>query len=113
MNTNQSIDESAAVIWYAGKEMQRAKKLADYLGKNEKTTVVVKITESGAGAPLREPVIDQTTHKQMLAYYLKKQEEAKQFDQKIDDVQVISPWADSKGLKSELHGVGDIKWKFK
>ena len=30
-------------IWFSGKEMQSNKKLCDYLGKNEKTKVIVKI----------------------------------------------------------------------
>jgi len=103
--------EEKAVLWYAGKEMQKSKKLMDYLGKNEKTTVIVKMTNGEGAAPPREPVIDQETHKQMLAYYYKKQEEAKKAEADIDDGYLTSPWADPKGLKGELHGVGDIKWK--
>lgn len=32
-----------ASIWFSGKEMQTGKKLSDYLGKNEKSKVIVKI----------------------------------------------------------------------
>lgn len=32
-----------ATIWFSGKEMQSNKKLSDYLGKNEKTKVIIKI----------------------------------------------------------------------
>eukprot|EP00830_Metopus_es_P015585 TRINITY_DN4531_c0_g2_i1.p1 TRINITY_DN4531_c0_g2~~TRINITY_DN4531_c0_g2_i1.p1 ORF type:complete len:347 (+),score=82.46 TRINITY_DN4531_c0_g2_i1:2-1042(+) len=107
------IEESTATLWYAGKELLRGKKLYDFLGKNEKTTVVVKITKSGTGAPVREPLIDQETHKKMLAYYYKKQEEAKKLDKDGEDAYLESPWANPKGLKNELHGVQDVKWKFK
>ncbi len=104
-------EEEKTSIWYAGKEMHRGKLLADYLGKNEKTTVIIKLTSGGSGAPPREPIIDQETHKQMLSYYYKKQEEAKKAEQDIDDGYLESPWADPKGLKGELHGVSNIKWK--
>ncbi len=32
-----------ASIWFSGKEMQPTKKLSDYLGRNEKSKVIVKI----------------------------------------------------------------------
>ncbi len=104
---------ATTTIWYAGKEMQRGKRLVDYLGTNEKTTAVVKLAKMGTGAPLREPTIDQATHKQMLTYYYKKQEEAKKFDEIVDDRKGGEPWADPKGLKGELEGVSEVKWKFK
>lgn len=37
------IEESEARLWWAGKELQRGKKLSDYIGKNEKTKIVVKV----------------------------------------------------------------------
>lgn len=104
-------DAEKTTLWYAGKEMVRGKALGDYLGKNEKTTVIVKLTQTGSGAPPREPVIDKETHRQMLAYYYKKQEEAKKAEQDIDDGYLESPWANPKGLKNDLNGVGDVKWK--
>ena len=93
--------------------MVRGKKLEDYLGKNEKTKIIVKITKSGGGAPVREPLIDPETHKQMLSYYFKKQEEGKKLEEDVCDEYLESPWANPKGLKNELHGVADVKWKYK
>lgn len=37
------ISFTEASIWFSGKEMQTSKKLSDYLGKNEKSKVIVKI----------------------------------------------------------------------
>jgi hypothetical protein len=37
------IPHSEATIWFSGKEMASTKKLSDYLGKNEKSKVIVKI----------------------------------------------------------------------
>lgn len=39
----QVIPEKEAQLWWAGKELHRDKKLQDYIGKNEKTKIVVKI----------------------------------------------------------------------
>lgn len=39
----QVLDESTCQLWWAGKELQRGKKLQDFIGKNEKTKLIVKI----------------------------------------------------------------------
>ena len=37
------IEVEKASLWWAGKELQRGKKLLDFVGKNEKTKVIVKL----------------------------------------------------------------------
>jgi hypothetical protein len=71
------INFDTAALWYAGKELERGKKLFEYIGKNEKTKIVCKVSKKGNGAPVREPLVDKETHKKMLSYYFKKQEEQK------------------------------------
>ena len=39
----QVLDESTVQLWWAGKELQRGKKLQDYIGKNEKTKIICKL----------------------------------------------------------------------
>ena len=39
--------------------------------------MVIKAVKKGGGAPQREPMIDGETHKKMLAFYHKKNEEQK------------------------------------
>lgn len=39
----QVITEEECQLWWAAKEMQRGKKMQDYIGRNEKTKLVVKI----------------------------------------------------------------------
>lgn len=60
-----------AVMWFAGKEITMGKSLSDFVGKNEKTKVVIKLQIKASGAPVREPRVDEDTHKAMLAYYYK------------------------------------------
>ena len=61
---------------------------------------MVKIQKKGSGAPVREPLIDEGTHKQMLAFYHKKQEEQKKLEEDNDDAYMNSAWADSRQLKN-------------
>jgi len=78
--TQDSLDvipEDEMTIWFSGKEMQRNKLLADYVGKNEKTKVIVKIQKKGNAAPGREPVVSDEQQKEMMAYYYRKQQEMK------------------------------------
>ena len=73
----------------------------------------MKMQKKGTGAPSREPLIDEATHKGMLAYYHRKQEEHKKLEENADDQHMHSAWADSKQLKNQLHGTGALSWKFK
>ena len=61
-------------LWAFSKEMQTDKLLSDYVGKNEKTKVVVKLQKKGAGAPGREPVVSEDEQKAMIAFYHKKEQ---------------------------------------
>ena len=99
-------------LWYAGKELERGKLLCDYIGKNEKTKVVVKFTKKGSGAPVREPLIDKETHSKMLQYYYKKQEEEKKLQNENEDSYLDSQWADPKQMGKRLYMNGDISWKY-
>lgn len=47
----------AASVWFAGKELFPEKTLSDYIGKNEKTKIICKLTPAGSGCPVREPLI--------------------------------------------------------
>ncbi|MCA9770714.1 CFAP298 family protein, partial [Candidatus Dependentiae bacterium] len=73
--------------------------------------IVVRLQKSGAGAPVREPAVDEETYKKMLSYYYKKQEEQKKLEEDNDDHYMNSAWADPKNLKNQLHGGQEIKWK--
>ncbi|NWX90673.1 CF298 protein, partial [Nothoprocta ornata] len=104
------IKESEAQLWWAAKELKETKLLSDYIGKNEKTTIIVKIQKKGQGAPGREPVISHEEQKQLMLYYYKKQEEFKKLEEDEDDSFLNAEWADSQALKRQFHGVKDIKW---
>lgn len=101
------IAEDECQLWWAGKELRKGKKLQEFVGKNEKTKLVVKISkvltssaevetceirqdllrvtvesisaffQKGQGAPAREPLITDAQQQQMMMRYHKRQEELK------------------------------------
>lgn len=109
----QSVLEPAQTnLWWAGKELRIDQALEQYVGKNEKTKIVAKLAPKASGAPVREPRIDENTHKAMMAHYYRKQEEQKKLQEDEDDSYLDSEWANPKALKSALVGNGrPISWK--
>ncbi|XP_008425473.1 cilia- and flagella-associated protein 298 [Poecilia reticulata] len=106
----QVITEEACQLWWAGKEMQRGKKLQDYIGRNEKTKLVVKLQKKGQGAPAREPLVTDEQHKQMMLHCYKRQEELKKLDEADDDSYLDSEWSNRQALKRQFQGLTNIKW---
>jgi len=108
------VDPTQAVLWFASKELTRGKKLKDFLGKNEKTKVVVKMTGSRSqGQPAREPVFSEAEQARLMAANHKRREEMAQLDKagRDDDSHLNSSWADPNALKRKLHGVNNVSWK--
>ncbi|XP_061106375.1 cilia- and flagella-associated protein 298 isoform X1 [Conger conger] len=106
----QVILPEEAQLWWAAKELQRGKKLQDYVGKNEKTKIVVKIHKRGQGAPAREPPVNAEEQKQMMLHYYRRQEELKKLEEADDDSHLQSEWADRQALKKQFQGLSNIKW---
>ncbi|KAL1131693.1 hypothetical protein AAG570_011306 [Ranatra chinensis] len=71
------IDVALAQLWFSGKELTRGKKLSDFVGTNEKTKIMVKLSKIGQGPPAREPVFSEEERKLMMAHAYRKQEELK------------------------------------
>ncbi|XP_054611102.1 cilia- and flagella-associated protein 298-like isoform X2 [Dunckerocampus dactyliophorus] len=106
----QVLAEDECQLWWAAKEMQRGKKLQDYIGKNDKTKLVVKIQKKGQGAPAREPLVSDEQHKQMMLHYYRRQEELKKLEEADDDTYLDSEWSDRQALKRQFQGLTNIKW---
>ena len=70
-------DPDTCTLWWAGKQLARDKTLASFVGKNEKTKIVAKLQKKNAGPHAREAAVDPETQKDLMAYWYKKQEEAK------------------------------------
>eukprot|EP00002_Diphylleia_rotans_P026743 TRINITY_DN534_c1_g1_i2.p1 TRINITY_DN534_c1_g1~~TRINITY_DN534_c1_g1_i2.p1 ORF type:complete len:291 (+),score=83.57 TRINITY_DN534_c1_g1_i2:59-931(+) len=110
--TADVFDGAATSLWWAGKEMQPEQILSDYVGKNEKTKVVVKLQKKGAGPPARESPLDEKTQKEMMAFWYKKQEEEKRLKEDNDDEFANSSWANPRNLKGHFTGMRDVTFKY-
>jgi hypothetical protein len=106
---NEVLDPKTAVMWFAQKEMHREKQLWEFTGKNEKSTVLVKLTSNNAHAPGKEPPVDQNVQREMMAYWYKKQEEEKRIAEDDEIAWNGSEWADPKALKTAFQGLKDLK----
>jgi len=100
------LDPETTELWVAGRVVDRHQLLAERFGKNEKTKVVGKLQRAGAGAPGREPGVSEDEKKAMMAFYFKKQEEAKYIADNAEDEYLHSTWADPKQLQRSLRGQG-------
>uniref|UniRef100_A0A7R9V9Z7 Uncharacterized protein n=1 Tax=Chlamydomonas euryale TaxID=1486919 RepID=A0A7R9V9Z7_9CHLO len=105
----EEMDPDTAQLWFAGKQMAPEKQLKDYVGRHEKSRVVVKLQKKGSGAPGREPVVDAETQKAMMAFYHKKQEEQKKLAENEDDAYGSAAWASSSSLKAHFSGVQSVR----
>lgn len=107
----EDILQGNVVMWWTGKPLAREVELAKYTGKNDKTKIVVKLGKEGGSAPPREPAVDAKTQSELMAHYFRKQEEEKKL---VDDDDISygnSDWASSRGLKSQLLGMGGVRFK--
>ncbi|XP_053703404.1 cilia- and flagella-associated protein 298 [Synchiropus splendidus] len=107
----QVITQDQCQLWWAARELQGGRKLHHYVGKNEKTKLVVKIQKKGQGAPAREPLVTEEQQKQMMLQYHRRQEELKKLEAADDDHSYLdSQWSDRQALKRQFQGLTDIKW---
>ncbi|MCO5601001.1 hypothetical protein L7F22_055117 [Adiantum nelumboides] len=105
------MDPDLAQIWWAGKELQREKKLSDHVGTNEKTKVIAKLQARGRAPPPREPPVDVETQKAMASWYYKQQQEQKKLDEDEDDSYTNSSWSNPKALKCHFQGTSCIRYR--
>lgn len=107
----EDIVQGTVVLWWTGKPLARDQELAKYTGKNDKTKIVVKIGKEGGSAPPREPAVDAKTQSELMAHYFRKQENEKKLVEDDDITYGNSDWADSRGLKNQLLGMGGVRFK--
>lgn len=81
------------------------------VGKNEKTKVVARLQKKGGGPPVREPAVSEQERIAMMAWWHRKQEEAKALAEDDQDAYLNSAWADGKAMKKDLLGTSNINWK--
>lgn len=107
----EDVMQGQAAMWWSGKPLARDAELQKYTGKNDKTKIVVKLAKEGGSAPPREPAVDAKTQSELMAHYFRKQEEEKKIVEDDDVSYANSEWANNKGLKGQLLGMGQVKFR--
>lgn len=109
--STEVVEPAKAQLWFAGKQMLPDRQLADFIGKNEKCKVIVKLQKSGEGAPGREPVIGEAERKQMMLEAYRRQEELKRLEHDDDDNYLNASWSNNASLKNQMQGINDVKFR--
>merc|ERR1711959_673979 len=107
-------DADSSILWWASKQLVRdqGKLLSDFVGRNNKTKIVVQITKRGQGAPTRQAQQRSKSEQEaMMQHYFKKKEEWKALEEDDDDSYLSSAWANPKGMKNQLNGIGNVSWR--
>lgn len=111
--SKQVKDVKTAQLWFTSKKLLREDELNKYIGNNEKTKIVVKITKEKGNMPMREPPVDENTRKKMMSYWYKKQEQNKELAEDDDNSYLESQWANTNALKQSFHGLNSNKFQYK
>lgn len=104
-------DPQDTKLWFASKEMLLGKNLSDYLGKNEKTKVIIKVASKKAGQPSREPLLSEQEQRLIMAHQARRREEIQRMAKDQDDSYLDAKWADQQGLKRKVIGLENVSWK--
>jgi hypothetical protein len=101
-------DERASV-WWAGKELEKGKTVGEYVGKNEKSKIIVKVQKWGGQQPLREPPVDAETYQKMVKFYYRKVEETKEMDK--NSVEAHYEKVEANNFKAQVHMSEEVRYK--
>lgn len=105
------MDPARAELWFAGKQMLGARTLGDYVGRNDRTRVIVKLQRVGEGAPAREPVMSEEQRKQLMLHEYRRQEELKRLELDEDDSYLGARWADGRAMQKQMHGLDNVRFR--
>lgn len=105
------VDPHDTKLWFASKELLPGTCLGQYMGKIEKTKVVVKVASKKSGQPCREPLMSEEDQKMLMMVHAKRREEMQKLASDADNSYYDAPWADQHGLKRKVLGLNDISWK--
>ncbi|GFW35969.1 cilia- and flagella-associated protein 298 [Trichonephila clavipes] len=100
-----------AELWWACKKLDKDKLLSDYVGKNEKSKIIIKLQKKGHGAPVKEPVLTEEQRKILLLEEHRRRQEFKRLEIDDDDSHLDSQWADNNRLKKSYLGLSTIRFK--
>jgi hypothetical protein len=101
---NEILDPEASQAWTCGKRWDKDETVAKYTSANEKTTMTVKLTKTGAAAPARTPALTAQDQHDMMKWWQKKQDEEKRLAEDDEITYGDAAWADPRSLQKHFQG---------
>lgn len=98
------LPETSAHLWWAGKELTRDKKLRDFVGSNEKTTIFATL---GPTMPPTTNTQKDSAQTDFLLSQFRRHQEVQFLEASVES----GPEADRRSLQKAFHGLGQVKWK--
>lgn len=93
--------EDEAQLWWAGKELTKDKKLRDFVGSNEKTTILATLSSSTA---VKQARVTDEACKDFLLARLKRENE-------LASLEADTSPRDTRTLQKSVYGLSEVKWK--
>eukprot|EP01064_Diplonema_japonicum_P034114 TRINITY_DN6966_c0_g1_i1.p1 TRINITY_DN6966_c0_g1~~TRINITY_DN6966_c0_g1_i1.p1 ORF type:complete len:325 (+),score=79.83 TRINITY_DN6966_c0_g1_i1:60-977(+) len=69
-----------AKLWWAGKEIKKDDTLSTFVGRNEKSKIVGKLTSEATGCPSREPKLSYEEQRKLRDHFTQKRNEFKELE---------------------------------
>ncbi|CAL8135226.1 unnamed protein product [Orchesella dallaii] len=98
-------------VYICGKQIFLGKLLEDFIAKNKKTKVVLKLQKNQSGPTAREPVMTEEDMELMMMYAYRNQEERKKVEEDEVDAHLGSESAEGDQIKRQFQGLRSINWK--
>ncbi|XP_040583115.1 LOW QUALITY PROTEIN: cilia- and flagella-associated protein 298-A-like [Lepeophtheirus salmonis] len=102
-------DPTVYGLWFTSKCLEDSEPLYKYLGKNEKSKCIIKVSKRGQGPPPKEKPFSDEEEKKLLLEQYKRSEVLKKLAKQEDESS--SAWADNDELKKKFTGLEHISWK--
>ncbi|KAJ3097426.1 hypothetical protein HDU97_004874 [Phlyctochytrium planicorne] len=88
------VEETA--LWLATKEILPGKMLSDYVGRNEKTKAILKVTKKSLGPPCQEPGLSEPMRKELLTFFNEKEKQLQNLSSHPEEDFENSKWIHDK-----------------
>eukprot|EP00096_Caligus_rogercresseyi_P002358 TRINITY_DN14474_c0_g1_i1.p1 TRINITY_DN14474_c0_g1~~TRINITY_DN14474_c0_g1_i1.p1 ORF type:complete len:287 (+),score=64.38 TRINITY_DN14474_c0_g1_i1:239-1099(+) len=103
-------DPTLMCLWFASKPLSDSETLSKYLGNNEKSKCIIKVSQRGQGPPPKERPFTEEEEKRLLLEQHRRAETLRKLAKEQDNSS-SSGWTDGESLKKKFNGVENISWK--
>ncbi|KAG0433253.1 hypothetical protein HPB47_020104 [Ixodes persulcatus] len=100
---DRRLAEDDARLWWAGKELTKDKELRDFVGNNEKTTIIATLSSSSV---MHQTRATDEACKDFLLAQLKRENESDPLETEASTLP-----RDTRTLQRSMYGLSEVRWK--